>query len=77
MSESDGTRLGRMIASEPELTRPLATDADQETSRRFEAWLFADGFDFGKMVTRMERLKFETIITGKTCGEVLAEIEEP
>jgi hypothetical protein len=29
------------------------------------------------MVIRMERLKFETIVTGKSYREVLAETDEP
>ena len=29
------------------------------------------------MVTRMERLKFEVIVTGKSYGEVLAGMEGP
>jgi hypothetical protein len=77
VSESDGTRLGRMMASEPELTRVAVSDADREEIGRFTDYLFADGFDFGKMVTRMERLKFETIVTGKSIGEVLPGAGEP
>ena len=71
--ESDGTRLGRMVASEPELTKVAADDADREFIRRFVDYITDGGSNFGAMVTRMERLKFETIVTGKTIGEVLAE----
>jgi hypothetical protein len=75
VSESLGTRLGRMIATEPELTRPIVCEAGAETSSRFVDYLTAEGFDYGVMVTRMERLKFETIVTGKTYAEVLAEMD--
>ena len=71
MSDSSGTRLGRMMASEPELTRPALTDADREFLRSFADYICGDGFDCGAMVTRMERLKFETIVTGKSYREVL------
>lgn len=74
--ESEGTRLGRMVAAEPELTRPEVTVADREFSRRFIAYLMADGFSGRSALTRMERLKFETIVRGKSYGEVLAGIEE-
>lgn len=71
MSDSSGTRLGRMMASEPELTRKAVTDADRDFLRSFADYICADGFDVGQMVTRMERLKFETIVTGKSYREVL------
>ena len=70
---SYGTRLGRMMASEPELTQPAVDEAGREFIRRFVDYLTVDGFDCGHMVTRMERLKFETIVTGKSCAEVLAD----
>lgn len=73
--ENDGTRLGRMIAAEPELTTPKVDEAGREQIRRFVDYVTADGFDCGAMVTRMERLKFETIVTGKTYAQVLAEAE--
>jgi hypothetical protein len=76
-AESSGTRLGRMMASEPELTKVAVSDADREFIRRFVDYVTADGFGTGSMVTRMERLKFETIVTGKTYGEVLAEADDP
>ena len=75
--ESEGTRLGRMMASEPELTAPALDDAGREFIRRFVAYLTAGGSDCGSMVTRLERLKFETIVGEKTYGEVLAEMEGP
>lgn len=75
--ESEGTRLGRMMASEPELTKVASDDADREFIRRFVAYITDGGSDFGAMVTRMERLKFETIVTGKTIGDLLAEPGEP
>ena len=70
---SPGKYLGRMMASEPELTRVQAGDADREFCRRFIDYVTAEGFSAGSMVTRMERLKFETIVTGKSYREVLAE----
>ena len=73
--ESDGTRLGRMMAAEPELTKVAEDDDGREFIRRFVAYLTAGGSDCGSMVTRLERLKFETIIGEKTYGEVLAEME--
>ena len=66
-----------MLASEPELTTPAVDDAGRELIRRFVDYVTAGGFDCGAMVTRMERLKFETIVTGKTYGEVLADSEKP
>lgn len=74
---SDGVRLGRMMASEPELTKRALTEADREQIRRFVDYVTADGFDAGRIVTRMERLTFETIVTGKTYGEVLADDVPP
>ena len=47
--------------------------AVREICRRFVDYVTADGFSAGSMVTRMERLKFETIVTGKSYREVLAE----
>jgi hypothetical protein len=73
VSDSDGTRLGRMMATEPELTRVQ----DDTFLRRFTEYVTADGFDVGSMVTRMERLKFETIVQQKSCAEVLAATELP
>jgi hypothetical protein len=63
-----------MVATEPELTKPAMDDADREFIRRFVDYVTAGGSDFGSMVTRMERLKFETIVREKTYGEVLAEM---
>ncbi len=74
---SDGQRLGRMMASEPELTEVQVSEAGKEMIRRFVDYVTADGFGAGSMVTRMERLKFETIVSGKSYGEVLAEADEP
>jgi hypothetical protein len=75
--ECDGTRLGRMLASEPELTTPKVDEAGKELIRRFVDFVTADGFDTARTVTRMERLKFETIVTGKTYAQVLGDLEEP
>jgi len=74
--KSPGGHLGRMMASEPELTEVPADDAGREFVRRFAEYITADGSSVGAMVTRMERLKFATITTGKSCREVLAE-EQP
>lgn len=70
---SDGTRLGRLIASEPELTEVREDEAGQEFLRRFADYVTADGFGVGDMVTGMERLKFEMIVQEKSCAEVLAD----
>ena len=75
--ESPGKRLGRMMASEPELTEVPVDDAGREAIRRFIDYVTVDGSSVGSMVTRMERLKFETIVTGKSYREVLAEADEP
>lgn len=56
--------------------RPLS-DAEREQIQRYGDYLTADGFDEGHIIARMERLKFETIVTGKTDAEVLAEAQEP
>ena len=77
MSESDGERLGRMMASEPELTETAKDDAAREACRRFVDYVTADGFSVQAMVTRMERMKFETIVTGKSYREVIDEETEP
>lgn len=71
--ESDGTRLGRMMKGEPELTKPATSDADRDLISRFIGYVTANGSDASSMLTRMERLKFEAIVTGKSFGEVLAE----
>ena len=76
MTESEGTRLGRMMASEPELTEVRTDEAGLEMIHRFVAYVIGDGFGDGSVVTRMERLKFETIVTGKSYSEVLAELDE-
>jgi hypothetical protein len=70
---SAGTRLGRLMGVEPELTRPAVNDADREMIRRFVEHIMPAGFDMQTAVTRMERLKFETIVTDKTYTEVLAD----
>lgn len=75
LDDSAGTRLGRMMASEPELTQVQMGEAGREFLRRFTAYVTADGFDVGSMVTRMERLKFETIVGQQSYSEVLAELE--
>ena len=77
MDESCGTYLGRMMASEPELTRVQMTEAGREFLRCFTAYVTADGFGVDAMVTRMERLKFETIVHQKSYAEVLAGLDEP
>jgi hypothetical protein len=74
--ECPGERLGRMMAAEPELTRPAATEEDHAAISRFVDYITADGFDVPAMVTRMERLQFETIVTGKSHREVLADTRE-
>ena len=67
VSDSNGKRLGRMMATEPELTQPQ----DGEFLRRWIDYVTADGFGVGDMVTGMERLKFEMIVQEKSCAEVL------
>jgi hypothetical protein len=61
-----------MMASEPELTKVQTDEAGREFIRRFIEYVTADGCGTGSMVTRMERLKFETIVTGKSYSEALA-----
>jgi hypothetical protein len=73
--ESEGTRLGRMIAAEPELTTVAADGTDRDLIARFVSYVMAGGSDVSNVLVRMERLKFETIVGGKTYGEVLAEME--
>jgi len=77
VDESSGTYLGRMMASEPELTQVQMTEAGREFLRRFTAYVTADGCDVDAMVARMERLKFETIVRQKSYSEVLASMDEP
>jgi hypothetical protein len=60
--------LGRMMNGEPELTTPQSP----EFIRRFLSYVTADGFTVDAIVTRVERLKFAHIITGKTYSEILA-----
>ncbi len=67
-----GKRLGRMMATEPELTEVATDGASREFIKRFVDYVTADGSSVADMVTRMERLKFETIVTGKSYREVLA-----
>lgn len=66
-----------MMAAEPELASPPADDAGREMARRFVEYLTGDGFGMEAMVARMERLKFETIVTGQTYAEALAGLDEP
>lgn len=70
---SPGKYLGRMMASEPELTKIRADGADREFCRRFVDYVTADGASVESMVARMERPKFETIVREKSYREVLAE----
>lgn len=49
-----------------------AGDAEvRERCRRFVDYVTAEGFSVEQMVTRMERLKFETIVSGKSYREAL------
>lgn len=66
-----------MMAAEPELMQVREDPAGSEMIRRFVDYINADGSDVASMVTRMERLKFETIVTGKSYSEVLAATEGP
>ena len=70
-----GKRLGFLLAAEPELTKVREDEAGQEMATRFVAYITADGFDAGRMITRMEQLKFETIVRQETYREVLADLE--
>ncbi len=70
-----GKRLGRLLASEPELTQAPMDDAGREMISRFVAYVTADGCGVGSMATRMERLKFETIVREQTYTEVLASMD--
>ncbi len=70
---SNGKRLGRMMGTEPELIQVREDEDGQEFIRRFVGYVTADGFDVSSMVTRMERLKFETIVGEKSYAEVLEE----
>ena len=64
-----------MMGSEPELTEVREDEAGQDFIRRFVDYVTTDGFDVASMVTRMERLKFETIVGEKSYDEVLADPE--
>jgi hypothetical protein len=66
---SDGKRLGQMLTRQPELVK----SRNQEMIRRFVDYVTADGFAASSVVTRLERLTFETIVTEKSYGEVLSE----
>lgn len=72
-TQARGAHLGRMMASEPELTTPVIDEDGMEAIRRFADYVTVDGSDLRSMMTRMERMKFETIVTGKSCREVIAE----
>ena len=70
---SAGKRLGRLMASEPELTEVATDEEAYDFIRRFVDYVNAEGSDVGSMVTRMERLKFETIVAGKSYRDVLGD----
>lgn len=72
--QSEGMRLGQALSSDPELATARAA-GDREFLSRFVDYITGGGSDLGSVATRLERLKFETIVTGKTYGEVLAEAE--
>lgn len=74
MSDSDGTRLGRLLASEPELTQVQTGEDGQEFLRRFSAYITAEGCDVASMFRRMECLQLETILQEKSYAEVLADL---
>lgn len=65
--ESAGTRLGRALAGEPELTHP----APAGFSDLFAAFIGQDGLTCGAVLRRLEILKCETIVNGETFSEAL------
>ena len=68
------SRLGELLLSSPELTAVAADDAGRLMIDRFTAYVCEGGCaDVATMVTRLERLKFETIVQGKTYAQVLAD----
>lgn len=68
---SAGRRLGQLMANEPELIGIPADEAGNLMIDRLASYIAADGFNAEAMIIRLERLKFETIMTGKTFAEVL------
>lgn len=51
---------------------PLS-DAEREKIRRYVGYLTAGGFTVQAVMARMERLKFEEIVTGRTAAEIVSE----
>lgn len=67
------TRFTELAGTTSELTEVAADAESSERIRRLTDYITADGFSLDALVTRMERLKFESIVQEKAIGEILAD----
>lgn len=64
-------RLLSLVASIPEMSE-VVTDLDSDWRiTRYSEYITAAGFSVAAIVTRLERLVFDSIVTGKTTREIL------
>ena len=66
-------RLGPLIASIPEMTEVVVDKDSGERIARYADYITAGGLSVAAIVTRLERLKFDSIVTGKPTRELLDE----
>jgi hypothetical protein len=73
VSDEKPGRLGHLVTSIPEMTEVVTDRESGDRIARYTDHITAGGFSVDAIVTRLERLKFDSIVTGKTTREVLDE----
>jgi len=71
MSDERPGRLGQLVASIPEMTEAVTGKDSGERIARYADYITAGGFGVAAIITRLERLTFDSIVTGKTTREIL------
>lgn len=71
-STTPRARFRLMLGSIPELTEPVTDQESDVLADRLAAYMLADGGGMQQIVTRLERLKFETIVRDASVAEVIA-----
>lgn len=75
MSDEEAARMVLWLRT-VKLPPPMPlSDAGREAISRYAGYLTAGGFTEGRITARLERLKFEATVTGKTYAEVLDALE--
>lgn len=70
------SRLTELVDTMPELTEVAVDEAGRKRIQQLADYILQDGGSVDAIVKNLERLKFETIVTGKTTSEILAEREQ-